>query len=271
MRKRTYVLWKKIVTRLFVLALVCGAFYVYFRTGLFTIKDYRIIGAPDTYAETLKENAVELANQKIYKLLPGNRIMSYHKIDLAERILSILPNTNLVSIYPSGLHTITIKIRPYTPVFAIDDTHAIAQDGTIYKEINPLTDFPRLELATSTTVNSTTLSQITTLSKNIETVLFPVRTIAIDTHEDVKLYSASGTAYITYSLDEDMAKVWSNILSAIDTDPLKKNLATDAHGLEYIDARFGNKIFYKFTKGVAPAIIPDTDTHATDSPTTTLR
>ena len=57
----------------------------------------------------------------------------------------------------------------------------------------------------------------------------------------------------------DTDKVWSNIVSAIDTDPLKSKLLNNKDKLEYLDARFGNKVFFKFTNDGKTAIIPSHD------------
>ena len=45
----------------------------------------------------------------------------------------------------------------------------------------------------------------------------------------------------------DQKKVWSTLVSALDTDPLKTKLATDKGKLEYLDVRYGNKVFYRFS------------------------
>jgi len=43
-------------------------------------------------------------------------------------------------------------------------------------------------------------------------------------------------------------ETWLNFVSAVDSQVLKNLLRTDLKNLEYIDLRFGNKIFYKFFK-----------------------
>jgi hypothetical protein len=271
MRKRTFLLWKKILTRACVLALIIGAFYVYFRTGFFTLQDYQIEGAPESYVEGLKKNMSELADQRLFKVLPGNRSISYHDDAIRDVIMDTLPNTSDISIYPSGLHTLTIKLKSHTPLFSVSDEYAISSDATVYKEIVPLSDFPRLEIASTTSVAPRTLLAISKLSEKIEAILFKVKTVSIDEYGDIKLYNEGKVSYVAIASGTDESKVWSNLLSAIDTDPLKKNLETNLNRLEYIDVRFGNKVFYKFTNGSKPAIIPITNTtdHATSAATTT--
>ncbi|MDP3958266.1 MAG: hypothetical protein Q8Q36_02265 [bacterium] len=51
---------------------------------------------------------------------------------------------------------------------------------------------------------------------------------------------------LLFTLDGGAEKPASNLESALDTDPLKKNMAAKRSALDYIDLRFGNKVFFKF-------------------------
>lgn len=269
MRKRTYILWKRILTRVLILCCVVGVLFIYFRTGVFTIHSYVLNGVPEGYIDEITHGAELIAEQRLYKTLPANRTLSYHDDDLRALITDTLPNTSDITIRPSGLHSLSISLKAYTPLFSVSDTHAISHDGTIYREIIPLDTFPRITIATTTEVTAPTLARIATFVKNVDSVLYPVRFIDIDEYNDIRLYDDTKKTYVLASLGNDLTKVWSNILSAIDTDPLKKKINTKTEHLEYIDARFGNKVFYKFTNTEAPVIIPPHDT--TDMATTTIQ
>ncbi len=259
MRKRTYILWKRILTRFFILCCVLGALFIYLRTGLFTIHSYVLTGVPEEYTNEITHGAELIAEQRLYKTLPGNRILSYHDDELRALVMDTLPNTSDITIRPLGLHSLSITPKSHVPLFSVSDTHAISHDGTIYREIIPLATFPRITIATTTEVTASTLAAIATFVKNVDSVLYPVRFIDIDEYNDIRLYDETKKTYVLASLGNDLTKVWSNILSAIDTDPLKKKINTKSEHLEYIDARFGNKVFYKFTNVSTPAIIPETN------------
>ncbi len=259
MRRKTYVLWKKRLIKFTVLTLVLGALCVYFRTGVFTLTTYEITGAPEAYLPQLQHDVRLLAEEKLYWVLPGNRSISYHDNDIRTLLRETLPNTSTISIRPTGLHTLTIKLTSYTPLYSVSDTHAIAYDGTVYKEISPIKDLPRLSIASTTKVTPEELAAIDSLTQNVNAVLFPVKYIDIDQYNDLRLYDETKSTSVITPISLNISKVWSNILSAIDTDPLKKKLQAHIEHLEYIDARFGNKVFYKFTNASAPAIIPPHD------------
>jgi hypothetical protein len=267
MKRRTYVLWKKLLTRLLLIVVIIGAFYVYFRTGFFTLHRYEITGAPEAYQARLQESVRYLADQRLYKILPGNRSISYHDDEIRTLVMETLPNTKDISIHPTRLHTLSIKLTSYEPVFSVSGTHAIARDGVVYREIVPLDPYPRLSISTSTSLYPSTLADLSVLVKNLSTVLFDVRYVVIDEFNDIRLYDEHKQKAIILSISSDMPKVWSNIVSAIDTDPLRAKLQAGALQLEYIDVRFGNKVFYKFTNGVNTAIILDTNVPSTSTTT----
>lgn len=51
---------------------------------------------------------------------------------------------------------------------------------------------------------------------------------------------------ILFKLNSDYEKLEENLQSAITTDPLQTNLKGGLSNLNYLDLRFGNKIYYKF-------------------------
>jgi hypothetical protein len=268
MKKATYIRLRRLSTQALTLVIVSSVLYVYFNTSLFTIKNYKIIGAPEEYVSDLDKQARLIAENKLFYILPGNRIVSYHNSDIKTLIKETLPNSKTIAVYPSGLHTLTIRLTHHTPLFSVSDTHAISEDGTVYQEIVPLDQFPRLEVASSSSVHPRTLKAVADLVEKVDAVLYPIQTISVDEYNDVRLYDVSRKKSIIISNTANMNIVWSNILSAIDTDPLKSKLSNPSEHLEYIDTRFGNKVFYKFTNGSVPAITPERDT---TTATTTLR
>lgn len=248
MKRRRRILWAKVVSILISLFAVCTLFYIYFISGIFTIKNYNLIGVEDQYVEVVKENLNTIANNKIFGVFPGNRSITPHRKEIKLLIQELLPNTSSVKIYASSLHVLTIEISSYQPLFSVSDTHAITSEGVIYKEIHDISNLPRINIATSTLVKPETLRSLSVIIPRVDNVLYSVKNIIVDENNDVYLYDISKIHAVIISANQDMVKSWSTILSALDTDPLKGELETKKDQLDYIDARFGNKIFYKFTK-----------------------
>lgn len=257
MRKRRRILWGKVFLYLTIFTLIIGAFYTYFRTGFFNIYSYEFVGVDKQYIEPLQDRFVIFTKQKIYKFLPGNRIFTFHYKEMKDEILSTLPNASSISIRPSSLHTLKIQISYYTPLFKLDERHAITKNGITYEEINDTSKLPELSFSTTTKLNEEVLNSISDLVSKVSATIFDVQTINIDEFGDVHLKGGnSGNSEVIFSIKSDPKKIWSNLVSAIDTDPLKSKLNTNKDSLEYLDARFGNKVFFKFTNGVKTDIMP---------------
>lgn len=271
MKRRTAVLWKRIILRFMLFILGATALYVYFFTGALTISKYEIIGAPEGYAEKLTTDISYASERKLYYLLPSNRIISYHDDDIRNAIMDTLPNTKDITIYPSGLHEISIKLTQHEPIFSVSETHAISSKGVTYKEIIPLDDFIRLDVSSSTKISHRKLFEMSDFAEKIGTVLFSVRHISIDGHGDIRFFDSDKGSSIIVKGNASSEEVWSNVLSAIDTDPLKGKLKDNLSNLSYIDTRFGNKVFYKFTNPEDEAIIPPHEESASSTEESVLQ
>lgn len=69
---------------------------------------------------------------------------------------------------------------------------------------------------------------------------------------DANIYLSSGitpsiSPKIIFKLDSDFNKLAENLQAAISTDPLQTDLKEKYNSLLYIDLRFGNKVYYKFS------------------------
>lgn len=66
-----------------------------------------------------------------------------------------------------------------------------------------------------------------------------------------ELYLVSNTPFpnkqkIIFNPSEDLSKLAENLQTALATDPLKTDFKNKFSSFEYIDLRFGNKVYYKF-------------------------
>jgi hypothetical protein len=288
-KRKTFVLWKKRVFFFFISLSVFSLVYVFFGTSFFTVTSYELVGVPDMNKENIKITLAAISSEKFFGIIPANKIFSYHGTKFKKTLVSVLPNTQKITISSTSLHTIHITVNSYEPFFKIDDTHAITKEGVIYPESKDMSTFTTLILASSSLIrqvekdiiishvvdgiDSTIITKISILSNKVTPVLFPISRIAIDDSRDISLYDVRGMSRVVFASDADIDKVWSNLVSAIDTEPLKTKLNNNKDMLEYLDTRFGNKVFYKFTNDTKTIIIPShaTTTQVTASTTTLSR
>ena len=294
-KRSTFNHWRKITIRAIILAILFGFFYLYFRTNVFTIYTYEIIGAKTETNLEIQNKLQELSTVPIYKIIPTNKIFTYRGLKIKSIIKERLSDTDKVNISIRSLHTLRIIITPYNPLFRINDTEAITKDGYIFTPLEDVTSLPKLIVSSSTiktenkdgliankiiiedaTSTELLFNAIANIIPKINTVLFNVNNISVLPLGDIIISDEFMKSNIKLSFLVNLDKEWSNVISAIDTEPLKGLLETKKDRLEYLDVRFDNKVFYKFTNTVIPTIINASTTNnyvqnATTTATTTIR
>jgi hypothetical protein len=71
--------------------------------------------------------------------------------------------------------------------------------------------------------------------------------------EDANFFFSS-LAPIKFKLNSDFENLAENLDAALDTDPFKTEFKNKYALLQYIDLRFGNKVYYKFGASSSPSI-----------------
>ncbi len=247
------------------ISLVIGLYYFYFHTSFFTITSYEINGIDEESRIVIDGKLQELRNKKAYAVLPLDKIFTYDEELITSIIVDTIPETAAVQTRPSGLHTLKVSVTLLKPMFRVSNSQAVSADGFIFSTKYKITQFPRITIASSSVVmikkdgivfsqlqagdidaNKNFLRDLSSIVAKISSIIFPISAVTVESTGDVLCFNASGTSKVIFLKDTDKKKVWSTLVSAIDTDPLKSKLEKNKEGLEYLDARYGNKVFYRF-------------------------
>lgn len=161
-------------------------------------------------------------------------------------------------------------------------------------EIAKLNPFKKEKLATTTEImiepsvlsisadNSITTDDSNIVADDAFSKLFALRlpsqnltyasSSEISSNGDMKIFlknTHNDSGYLFVNTKNDASYVWITFVSAIAGEPLKSSLTNNLKNLNYIDLRFGNKIFYKFTGASSPTTISNSSsTNSTTSTTT---
>jgi hypothetical protein len=265
-KRRTLI---RIISWAIKLAIVGGvslALYCYFGTPLFTITSYQISGVDEASTQILDKQLHELDKKKIYKFFPADKIFTYSTKNITTTVRGVVPEMATISTRPKGLHTVKIEITLLKPAFRVSETQALTTDGIIFTTKYDIHMYPRLTVASSTTStfknrgivftqmnlsgvdsNKTFLVPLSEMVNKISSVIFQVESVSVEATGEILVINKTGTGKVIFYKDNDYKKVWSTLVSAIDTDPLKSKLVTSKDELEYLDVRYGNKVFYRFS------------------------
>ncbi len=243
------------------ISLIIGCWYLYWKSDVFTIRNYSLSGVEEKDITSLTEALTTTKSGYSYGIFPHSRVLSYSNSLITDVVLASLPEVESIDIRPTGLHTIKVTVTLHVPLFRADETTGITEEGVLFTTKKDITKYPLLSVASSTTkiikvgdvsfskiveVDKELLSKVSEFEKKVTSVIFPVYAITIDSLGDILFIDERGVSKVLITKDVDIKKAWSTLLSAIDTDPLKTKLTQRRETLEYLDIRFGNKVFYKF-------------------------
>jgi hypothetical protein len=268
MKRKTFNLWKRRV--LIAVAVVCavGFLYVYGWTGLFSITTFTFEGVPEQKKEAITTALLQETKKHTLYVFPGDKALTFSRRRVRQVMTTQLPNTEVVRVSLRGLHTVHVMVIPHVPLFTTGEGKAYDVKGVLYQEQNDISHLPVISFTTSATPTRAFFENLAGFIPQLTTLLFPVGHIIVDEHDDVYMYASGSPSRVMMTKDADVKKIWLSLVSAVDTDPLKTSLEKNKEKLEYIDLRFGNKVFYKFANEGKPAIIAP---HATTTATTTPR
>lgn len=286
-KKRTLASLIRWVVRITITIVVIVIFFTYTRTDIFTITSYDVSGTDASSSVAVIAQVREAVKRPVYFVIPGNKIFTYSNSLVVDAVRTNVPDVATIDMRPVGLHTVKISVTTLTPLFRVGDTQALTEDGVLFTTKNDVSKLPAIVIASSTVetfkrdglhfsqvilggekIEARTLRDIVDFSTKVSSIIFPVQNILVEENGDITVSNASGTSKVLFLKDMDQKKTWSTLVSAIDTDPLKNKLATEKEKLEYLDVRYGNKVFYRFSdmtfQNAKGAVIMNN--HATTTP-----
>ena len=265
-KRRTVASIKTLTIRTSLLIIFFGAIYIYLQSDVFTIKSYEIQGVNEVVRIRIDQQLHDAAHKKTFGVLPNNKIFTYSNTNIITIVRTNVYDVATIDMRPVGLHTVRISITLLTPLFRLEGKEAITESGIIFTTDKDLSMYPHVTVASSTkqtikiqglpftvltvdgkNLDAPFLNSLSLLSSKVTSLVFPVTDILIEETGDISLFDVHGKSKVIFLEDMDQKKVWSTLVSALDTDPLKTKLATDKGKLEYLDVRYGNKVFYRFS------------------------
>ncbi len=252
--------------RVGVIGVVIGLLYLYLGTTLFTITAYDVQGVDEESKVLVTSQLKDAATKKVFGIFPGNKIFTYSNSSIITTVRSVVTDTAKVELRPVGLHLVRVNVTLLSPIARLTDGNVISDNGIVFVTKKDTHNYPLITIASSTVqpvkIDGLMFSQIVVsgdavdplfirnildISAKVSSVIFHVTTILVEPTGDITFSDENGKSKLIFLKDMDIKKVWSTIVSAIDTDPLKSKLANNKANLEYLDARYGNKVFYRFS------------------------
>jgi len=255
-KKRTI---KRIVFIIFIIFIVIGLIWVFHRPSL-SIQTISVVGIETIDAEKIKDFTKEKISGSYLWIFPKKSIFLYPKDSITALLVDLEPKIEEIEVkIPLENSTnlnVSIQERNSNLLWCSNEWCArLDEDGTIFEEaLTNVNDFfvirndkePKKNLGSIVTTPDI-LHPIfilkSTLKKDVE-----FKEAIILSEGDYSLMTKEG-AEIRFNKEDNLSVTADNLYtlfrSDVVSDGVGRSLSVWLSGVEYIDARFGKKIFYK--------------------------
>ena len=254
-QKRKVFLTKVVASPFIFSALFIGLAYVA-RIPSSNINAIEILGNKVLDTEILEAAARAEITENYLWFLPKSNVLLYPKSSIKRTLLNKFKRIKEVEVTLKNKQTLQISISERTPSYTwcgnvIPETHInekcyfLDDAGFIFDQAPYFSGEVYFKFYGSLE----NFEKLVSLKNTLEAM--KLKPVALYTKEDgdVKIFlstTSESRPEILLTSNADFEKVAENLQTALDTEPLKSNFKNKYSSLEYIDLRFGNKVYYKF-------------------------
>ncbi len=255
-------------------ALVCGSLVYVSRLKQFNIHEVVVAGNKVVESEAIREVASKNISGKYLWLFPKSNVFLYGRSDIKEELrenFKIFKDISL-KIKKGGVLEVAVVERDSKYIWCgvnlpkassdeencyfLDDNGYIFGEapyisGEVYFKFYGLADSSNPDDPTGGYFLNGNFEKFVKFKTMLESLgIKPVALYTKDNHE-IKLFLSRGKSLlmgpeVLFGIDDDLQKTAENLDTALDTEPLMSNFKNKYSSLEYIDLRYGNKVYYRF-------------------------
>lgn len=258
-----------LIVALLVAILIGGVIFVFSRQGL-RIQSIQVEGVKVIDAEDVSSFAREHLSGEFAYVVPKNSIFFYKETHLLDALRSEFPRAEYVGISLEGrtMMNITMRERGGRYLWCGDTSSSdpsvcyfVDAKGFIFSEAPYFSDNVYLKIYG--VLPNTDIGPIgtTVLPESVFVPVMKLREALYDKgikaralvikeggeYEFILMHADGATVPKMYFNNKnDLASVANNLISAVTSEPLKTDFRKRYDTLEYLDARYDNKVFFKF-------------------------
>lgn len=225
------------------------------RLSYIQIKEVKITGNIFVDTQEIQDKTNTILQSKIFWIIPKSNIFIFSKKEL-ETQLTQNPAITFVKIRKNYFDTLSIEIKEqekemiYCSSFEKNECFYVNKVGFIYA---PVTDFiiPEQEIiiyseqgikkVQDTVLDGKTYNDIVSFVKNTSKQEIKIKEVYIKSDGVVEFVTRDNVRIIG-SIFDDFKKDFANLIALFEKQVLTKDTFLQ---IDYIDLRFGNKVFYK--------------------------
>lgn len=246
----------RILVKIFIVIFIISVFFVgvYFllRVHFLTISDVVVSGTEVINPSDIKEKTNSILSGSSYFFIPMRNILFYPKSNIENSLKGSFGRIESLSVgLDKNILNINIIEKKAFALWCRDSCYFLDRAGNIF---SPAPDFsgnvykvfsggidgdPLRKIF----LGENAISAIKKIYDASETLGLPITTINASSTKEIRLKSMSGTTLVV-DLSENPDDVISNLGAVINSDDFKLGRVS-INNLEYIDLRFGSKIYFR--------------------------
>ncbi len=246
-----------------ILILISVGYYFLVRLSFLNVQSVTVSGAEVTHEDDISKIAFNTMQGYYAGIMPKTNIFFYPKKEIASQIETTFPRIGSLSMSLNG-SALQISIKEKDP-FALwcsdtpGDCYFLDSAGDIFAKAPDFSDGVYKIFTGAITgdpigqmfLSETDISHIRVVWTAIQSFGVPVSKIKVVSDKETRISTPSGTDFII-DLGQDATSTAENAGSVLESDQFK-NLLPDLDGVDYIDLRFGSKVYFKRKSGAGDA------------------
>lgn len=257
-KKRKVFITRALVLLVIFLALIAILFYVS-RINRLNINEVRVEGNKVIDTDQIQASVQKEIDGKYLWLLPKSNILLYPKGNIRANLGNEFKRLKDIAVSLENGQTLLVSVSERTPEYTWcgdmpvqndekETCYFLDKDGYIFDEAPYFSGEVYFKFYGKASVGTyffepnfakLILFKDTVLGMDLKPVV-----LHVDEGGDIKVFLSRGPQII-FKQDADFARVAENLKAAIETEPLLSKLKNTYSTLEYIDLRFGNKVYFK--------------------------
>ena len=245
--------WKLILLILFVL-MSMSIFFYWMRHSSLNIRKIDVVENSLSKTSSLEANVSNSLNGNIFFFIPKTNALFFPRFEVQENLKKSFPEIAAIDIDLKGLHEIEVEIEEYEPKIILETkngTFFVNEFGDIFMKTPLLHSYDDLFVFSteeddldirSNFVDPEFLKSMISFLTNLESI--NIKVFGLDYRNEDVYYVMTDLGFeILVASTDNLEESFKNIKSIIENGALSEE---DLNSVEYIDLRFGNKVFYKF-------------------------
>jgi cell division septal protein FtsQ len=251
-KRKKKVLHLKIWGLLILFILILAGFVYLSNSDSVKISDIYINDTTFVNKGDIEKIAREEFDKKTLIFLGNDNVVFLPKRNITERVKNLNSAIKNVSVKISSLHAISVNVEEYNPValWCNDtDCYYLNENGLVFNKassdydqnLTKFNDFLKGDPMGQVYTNAETFKKLTILVSLVAKV--PMKVISLDTEDGLtfNLHTDVGTRLL-YEANNNPEDVASNLNTVLEKDAINR---AQLNNIDYIDLRFGNKVYYK--------------------------